>query len=102
MTDGLNEPAFPDGSADDASDIPLEVVCEFVTSGGAEVAEGFQMDEEGQFVRLGSGEDLLATVEGDDGVSINIPEPILGRGHRTKRARKVYTGEGKWEDWEDY
>ena len=36
------------------------------------------MDEEGQFVRSGSGEDLLATVEGEDGVSVNIPEPILG------------------------
>ena len=30
------------------------------------------------------------------------PEPILGWGHRTKHARKVYTGEGKWDDWEDY
>ena len=50
----------------------------------------------------GSGEDLLATIEGEDGVSVNIPEPILGRGHHTKRARKFYTGEGKWEDWEDY
>ena len=60
------------------------------------------MDEEGHFVRLGSGEDLLATVEGEDGVSVNIPEPILGQGHRTKRTRKVYTGKGKWEDWEDY
>ena len=36
------------------------------------------------------------------GVSVNIPEPILGRGHRTKCACKVYTGKGKWEDWEDY
>jgi len=35
-------------------------------------------------------------------VSVNIPEPILGRGHRAKRARKVFTGKGKWEDWEDY
>ena len=78
MTDGLDEPTFPNGSADDASDIPLEVVCEFVTSGGTEVAEGFQMDEEGHFVRLGSSEDLLATVEGEDGISINIPKPILG------------------------
>ena len=50
----------------------------------------------------GSGEDLLATIEGEDGVSVNIPEPILGRGHHTKRAHKVYMGEGKWEDWEDY
>ena len=60
------------------------------------------MDDEGNFVRLGSGEDLRATIEGDDGVSVDIPEPILGRGHRTKRAHKVYTGEGKWEDWENY
>ena len=37
-----------------------------------------------------------------DKVSINIPEPILGQGHRAKRARKVFTGEGKWEDWGDY
>ena len=60
------------------------------------------MDDEGIFVRLESGEDLLATIEGEDGVSVNIPEPILGRGHRTKCAHKVYMGEGKWEDWEDY
>ena len=63
------------------------------------------MDDEGNFVRLGSGdagEDLLATIEGKDGVSVNTPEPILGRGHRTKHARKVYTGKGKWEDWENY
>ena len=60
------------------------------------------MDNKGNFVQLGSGEDLLATIEGKDGVPVDIPEPILGRGHRTKRARKVYTGEGKWEDWEDY
>ena len=61
------------------------------------------MNNEGDFVRLGSGEDLLATIEGKDGVSLDIPEPILGQqGHRTKRARKVYTGEGKWEDWGDY
>ena len=53
------------------------------------------MNNEGNFVRLGSGEDLLATIEGEDGVSFDIAEPILGRGHRTKRARKVYTGEGK-------
>ena len=60
------------------------------------------MDNEGNFVRLGSGEDLRATIEGEDGVSVDIPEPILGRGHRTKRTHKVYTGKGKWEDWEDY
>ena len=63
------------------------------------------MDDEGNCVRLGSGdagENLLATIEGEDGVSVNIPEPILGRGHRAKCAPKVYTGEGKWEDWEDY
>jgi len=36
------------------------------------------MDDKGNFVRLGSGEDLLATIEGEDKVSINIPEPILG------------------------
>ena len=33
------------------------------------------MDEEGNFVRLGSGEDLLATIEGKDEVSVDIPEP---------------------------
>ena len=60
------------------------------------------MDDKGNFVRLGSGEDLLATIEGEDGVSVNIPEPILGRGHCTKHAHKIYTSEGKWEDWEDY
>ena len=53
------------------------------------------MNNKGNFVRLGSGEDLLATIEGKDGVSFDIPEPILSRGHRTKRAHKVYTGEGK-------
>ena len=53
------------------------------------------MNNEGNFVRLGSGEDLLATIEGEDGVSFDIPEPILGRGHRTKCACKVYMGEGK-------
>ena len=47
------------------------------------------MDDEGIFVRLGSGEDLLATNEGEDGVSVNIPEPILGRGHHTKHAHKI-------------
>ena len=31
------------------------------------------MDDEGNFVMLGSGEDLLATIEGEDGVSVNIP-----------------------------
>ena len=36
------------------------------------------MDDEGNFMRLGSGEDLLATIEGEDGVSVDIPEPILG------------------------
>jgi hypothetical protein len=101
MPSVADEPAFPDGSVDDASDIPLKVVREFVTSGGTEVAEGFQMDDEGSFVRLGSGEDILATVEGEDEVFDDIPEPILGRGHRVKHMRKVYTGEGKWEDWED-
>ena len=60
------------------------------------------MDDEGNFVRLGSGEDLLATIEHEDGVSVDIPEQILGRGHHTKHAHKVYMGEGKWEDWEDY
>jgi len=97
-----DEPAFLNEPVDDASDIPLKVICEFVTSGGTEVAEGFQMDDKGNFVRLGSGEDLLATIEGEDEVSVNIPEPILGWGHHAKHARKVFTGEGKWEDWEDY
>ena len=38
------------------------------------------MDDKGNFVRLGSGEELLAIIEGEvqDGVSVNIPEPILG------------------------
>ena len=36
------------------------------------------MNNEGNFVRLGSGEDLLATIEGKNGVSFNILEPILG------------------------
>ena len=57
------------------------------------------MNDKGIFVRLESGEDLLATIEGEDGVSFDIPEPILGRGHHPKRARKVYTGKGKWEDY---
>lgn len=100
--DGLDEPAFYYGSADDASDIPLEVVCEFVTSGGTEVAEGFQMDDKGNLMRLGSGEDLLTTVKGEDEVSSDIPEQILGQGHHTKHMQKVYMGEGKWEDWEDW
>ena len=39
------------------------------------------MNDKGIFVRLESGEDLLATIEGEDGVSVNIPEPILGQGH---------------------
>ena len=60
------------------------------------------MDDKGIFVRLGSGEDLLAAIEGEDGVSVNIPEPILGQGHRTKHTLKDYIGKGKWEDWEDY
>ena len=47
------------------------------------------MDDEGIFVRLGSGEDLLPTIEGKDGVSFDIPEPILGRGHHTKHAHKI-------------
>ena len=53
------------------------------------------MNNEGNFVRLGSGEDLLATIEGENGVSVNIPD-------HTKCASKDYTGEGKWEDWGDY
>ena len=36
------------------------------------------MDDEGNFVMLGSGEDLLATIEGKDGVSVDIPEPTSG------------------------
>ena len=60
------------------------------------------MDDGENFVRLGSGEDLLATIEGEDGVSVDIPEPILGQGHHTERSCKVYMGKGKWEDWEDY
>ena len=39
------------------------------------------MDDEGNFVRLGSGdagEDLLATIEGKDWVSVNIPGLRLG------------------------
>ena len=34
------------------------------------------MDDEGNFLRLGSGEDLLATIEGKNGVSVDIPEPL--------------------------
>ena len=34
------------------------------------------MDDEGNFLRLGSGEDLLATMEGKNGVSVDIPEPL--------------------------
>ena len=56
------------------------------------------MDDKGNFVRLGSGEDLLATIEGEDGVSVDISEPILGD-HHTKRACRVYMGMGKWEDY---
>ena len=37
------------------------------------------MDNEGDFVRLGSGEDLRATIEGKDGVSVDIPEPNLSQ-----------------------
>ena len=35
------------------------------------------MDDKGIFVRLGSGEDLLATNEGEDGVSVDIPESMV-------------------------
>ena len=47
------------------------------------------MDEEVIFVRLAGGEDLLATTEGEDGLSVNIPEPILGRCNCTKHAHKI-------------
>ena len=59
------------------------------------------MDDEGNFVRLEVVRTSLQPLNVKMGflsTSVNIPEPIIGRGHHTKHARKVYTGEGKWED----
>lgn len=88
---------------EDASDIPINIVLQHVTTGTCDVLDGFVIEEDGSFVRTSSVEDPdaeprevsdLVLQESDD-----KPVPVpLGRGHRKKKEVKPFGGSSAW--WE--
>jgi hypothetical protein len=81
-----DDEAEPDFSEDndtveDDSDIPVAVVAAHVISGGAEVLEGFGVNEVGSLVCSAAVEDIG---EGDDVAASPAQPQVMGRGHRRK------------------
>ncbi|GLB45665.1 hypothetical protein LshimejAT787_2500570 [Lyophyllum shimeji] len=88
-----DEAPFSADPFEDSSDVPLDVVCDFVTTEGTVVADGFATNADGNIVRSGSGEDPEA--EDEDVSAAVAPVPVeLGRGNRVRKVPKLFGGSG--------
>jgi hypothetical protein len=90
------EAAFTDVVEDD-SDIPIDVVKSHIAS--KVVDEGFIVDGDGNLLRASVVEDVdfdQAEEDSKEVVDEAVAEPALGKGHRAKKARKLYGGTDAW------
>ncbi|KAJ6529677.1 hypothetical protein B0H19DRAFT_1082786 [Mycena capillaripes] len=78
---------YPDADVYDDCDIPLEVVSEHLSSGGAGVADNFAVSDDGGITRSGNAEASDAEEE----------PVVLGRGQRRKIVARRYQGP-IWEE----
>ncbi|KAF8068571.1 hypothetical protein FPV67DRAFT_1448488 [Lyophyllum atratum] len=91
-----DEAPFSADPFEDSSDVPLDVVLDFVTMDGTVVADGFGTNEDGNIIRSGNGEDSEA--EAEDVSAAAVPVPVaLGRGNRVRKTPKLFGGSGLWE-----
>jgi hypothetical protein len=100
ISSGGEEPAFPvDDDQCDGSDIPIDVICLTVMSGGSVVDDGFAVDDAGGVVRTGVAEDIEQVEEGNDldKLEDEVAREELGRGRRVKQGSKRYG-----IDWEEH
>jgi len=91
-----DEALFSADPFEDSSDVPLDVVCDFITTERTVVADGFATNTDGNFVRSESGEDSKA--EAEDVSMAVAPVPVeLGCGNCVRKAPKLFGGLGLWE-----
>ncbi|KAJ6526449.1 hypothetical protein B0H19DRAFT_1275799 [Mycena capillaripes] len=79
---------YPDADVYDGCDIPLEVVSEHLSSGGAGVADNFAVSNDGGITRSGNAEASDAEEE----------PVVLGRGQR----KKIVACRNKGQIWEEH
>ena len=90
------EPAFSD-VIEDASDIPISIVKNHITSGS--VDDGFRVVEDGSLLWTAVTEDVEFDQEQDDFNKLKVElvvEPVLGKGHRIKTKCKLHGGDDAW------
>ena len=81
----------------DESDTPVDVAIEHVLAESAGAPHGFVVRDDGALARSGNVEDPdsddvdgACTSEGQVEPPVNVPEPILGWGHRKKKVSERY------------
>jgi hypothetical protein len=92
-----DEPTFSDDIVEDASDIPIDAVKDFLSSGS--VGGGFIATEDDGLLRVSVAEDVDFDQDDDDEKksAIEAAAPAaLGKGHRVKKQCKLYGGADAW------
>ncbi|KAJ7015968.1 hypothetical protein C8F04DRAFT_1283555 [Mycena alexandri] len=82
-TNSVEEASFSQ-ALDDHCDVPVEVLAAHIASGNAVIAGNFAVGEDGGLARADNAKTSDAEEEEE------VPEPILGRGHRQKRPNRLY------------
>ena len=100
MAPTLNVPeelAFSD-ILDDSSDVPIAIVKSHITSASQTIPPGFNTCDDGSLRSSAAVEDTDFDQDEDEA---RDPRPVvslvLGRGHRTKRRRRLFGDEPNWE-----
>jgi hypothetical protein len=87
------EPAFSD-VLDDSSAVPIAVVKSHIISASQTITTGFAVHEDGSLHRSSAVEDTTFDPEEDSERDPDpVVAPVLGRGHRTKRRRRLFGDE---------
>lgn len=91
------EPAFAN-NPDDSSDVPIDIVKSHVISASQIIPAGFGAHDDRSLHSSAAVEDTDFDQEEDEardpGPAVTL---VLGRGHRTKRRRRLFGDEPNWE-----
>lgn len=93
------EPAFAD-ILDDSSDVPIAVVKSHIISASQTIPAGFGTHDDGSLCRSTAVEDTDFDPSQEEDESRDprpVVTPELGRGHRTKRRRRLFGDEPNWD-----
>jgi hypothetical protein len=91
------EPAFSD-VLNDSSDVPTAVVKSHIISASQTITTGFAVHEDGSLHCSSAVEDTNFDPKEDLARDpVPVVDSVLGRGHRTKRRRRLFGDQPNWE-----